>query len=61
MTLAQQLPRGLIEQEVLQQGYEIMLKELGRKSANYYFYTHEDYPSDLVNEYFYIQKELECS
>ena len=61
MTLAQQLPAGLTESQVLEQGYEIMLKELGRKSANYYFYTHEDYPSDLVNEYFYIQKELQCS
>ena len=56
MTLAQQLPAGLTESQVLEQGYEIMLNELGRKSANYYFYTHEDYPSDLVNEYFYINK-----
>lgn len=54
MTIAKQLPPGLSEREVLEQGYEIMLKELGRKSANYYFYTDEDYPSDLVNEYFYI-------
>ena len=54
MTVAKQLPPGLTEQEVLEQGYEIMLNELGRKSANYYFYTDEDYPSDLVNEYFYI-------
>lgn len=55
MTLAEQLPPGLTENQVLAQGYELLKKELGIKSANYYFYYNEDYPSDLVNEYFYIQ------
>lgn len=57
MTIAEQLPRGLNEREVLAQGYELMRKELGLKSARYYFYYHEDYASDLVNEYFYLHKE----
>jgi hypothetical protein len=57
MTLAEQLPKGLDENQVLAQGFELMRKELGLKSARYYFYYHEDYPSDLVNEYFYLQKE----
>lgn len=60
MTIANQLPSGLTEQEVLEQGYQILLKEQGRRTADYYFYYNEDYPSDLVSEYFYIQKDNLC-
>lgn len=57
MTIAEQLPQGLSENQILAQGFELVRLELGVKTARYYFYYHEDYASDLVNEYFYLQKE----
>ena len=53
MTLAQQLPPGLSEDEVLAQGFKLLSKQLGLKAAQYYFYYDEDYASDLVSKYFY--------
>ena len=58
-SLAHQLPPGLqTENEILNEGFKIMKAEMGLKTARYYFYYHEDFPSDLINEYLWIQKEL---
>jgi hypothetical protein len=58
-SLAQQLPPGLsTETEILSEGFKLMKEQDGLKSARYYFYYHEDFPSDLINEYLWIQKEL---
>lgn len=59
MTLAKELPAGLqTEDEILAAGFALMKEQMGIKSARYYFHYHEDYPSDLINEYLWIQKEL---
>ena len=60
MTLAQQLPRGLSEDQVLAQGFQLLTQQLGVKAARYYFYYDEDYASDLVSEYFYKETSI-CS
>lgn len=57
MTLAQQLPSGLTENEILDKAFEIMRQEQGLKTARYYFYYNEDFPSDLISEYFYLHKK----
>jgi hypothetical protein len=58
-SLAHQLPSGLqTENEILNEGFKIMKAEMGSKTARYYFYYHEDFPSDLINKYLWIQKEL---
>jgi hypothetical protein len=58
-SLAQELPKGLTtENEILAAGFALMKEQMGLKSARYYFYYHEDYPADLINEYLWIQKEL---
>jgi hypothetical protein len=31
------------------------------KSARYYFWYHEDFPSDLINEYFWLQQQKEVA
>ena len=57
-SLAEQLPKGLkTENEILDAGYVIMKAELGSKSARYYFCYHEDFPSDLINEYIWLEKQ----
>jgi hypothetical protein len=59
MTLANELPKGLqTEDEILAAGFALMKEKYGSKSARYYFYYNEDYPSDLINEYLWLQKEL---
>jgi hypothetical protein len=58
MTIATELPRGLTtENEILDAAFNLMKLQLGIKTARYYFYYHEDYPSDLISEYRYLQKE----
>ena len=58
MTIATELPRGLnTENEILDAAFALMKQQLGIKTARYYFCYHEDYPSDVVNEYFYLQQE----
>lgn len=56
MTILEQLPSGLTEQEVLDQAFEIMKQEQGLRTARYYFCYDEDYASDLVTAYFYAQR-----
>jgi hypothetical protein len=59
MTLANQLPKGLQnEDEILAAGFTLMKEQLGLKTARYYFYYHEDYPSDLINEYLWLQEPV---
>ena len=60
MTIAQQLPKNLItEAQILNEAYKIMREEMGSKSARYYFYYNEDYITDIVNEYRYLQQQTE--
>lgn len=59
MTIANELPQGLqTEDEILAAGFKLMKEQMGSKTARYYFYYHEDYPSDLINEYLWLQQEL---
>jgi len=58
MTVAQQLPKGLkTETEILAAGFALMKEQFGLKSARYYFYYNEDYPSDLISEYNWLHEE----
>jgi hypothetical protein len=56
MTILEQLPPGLTEQQVLDQAFEIMRQQQSLRTARYYFYYDEDYASDLVTAYFYAQR-----
>jgi hypothetical protein len=59
MTLANELPKNLqTEDEILAAGFILMKEQLGLKTARYYFYYHEDYPSDLINEYLWLQETV---
>ena len=44
------------ENELLGVGFERMRAVEGLKTARYYFWYHEDFPSDYVSEYFWLQK-----
>lgn len=58
MTIATELPVGLTtENEILSAAFNLMKQQLGLKTARYYFYYNEDYPSDTINEYLYLQQE----
>jgi len=60
-TLAKQIfeadPNIKSEAEVLAQGFDRIRAESGIRSARYYIWYHEDYPSDLVSEYFWLQRQ----
>ena len=61
MTIANELPRGLTtENEIIEAAFNLMKQQLGTKSARYYFYYHEDYPSDVVNEYIWLEEKSIC-
>ena len=49
------------ENDVLDLGFDVVKKALGLKSARYYFWYHEDFPSDLINEYFWLQQQKEVA
>ena len=58
MTIANELPSGLTtENEIIEAAFNLMKQQLGMKSARYYFYYHEDYPSDVVNEYIWLKEK----
>ena len=58
MTIATELPKGLTtENDILKAAFELMKSQLGNKTARYYFYYNEDYPSDTVNEYIWLNKQ----
>jgi hypothetical protein len=55
-SLAQELPQGLVaENDILDAGFKLMKEQMGLKSARYYFYYHEDFPADLINEYTWLE------
>ena len=62
-TLAQQIfearPGIATEKELLGQGFELMRQQQGSKTARYYFWYHEDFPSDFVSEYFWLQRQVQ--
>jgi hypothetical protein len=35
-----------------------MKEQMGLKTARYYFYYHEDYTSDVINEYLWLQEPV---
>ena len=49
------------ENDILNLGFEVVKKAQGSKSAKYYFWYHEDFPSDIVNEYFWLQQQKEVA
>ena len=58
MTIATELPKGLTtEQDILNAAFELMKCQLGLRTAKYYFCYSEDYPSDVVNEYIWLNKQ----
>ena len=54
-------PSITAENDVLDFGFDVVKKALGLKSARYYFWYHEDFPSDLINEYFWLQQQKEVA
>ena len=60
-SLAEQIfetrPEIQTEGELLDAGFECMRAEQGLKTARYYFWYHEDFPSDFVSEYFWLQRQ----
>ena len=58
MTIANELPRGLVtEDEIINAAFNLMKSQLGNKTARYYFWYDEDYPSDTVSEYNWLEKQ----
>jgi hypothetical protein len=49
------------ENDVLDLGFDVVKKALGLKSARYYFWYDEDFPADLVSEYFWLQQQKEVA
>ena len=59
--LALALPSGLTdEKEVLDKGYEQLKAVVGQKAADYRFNYDEDFPSDFVSAYFWLQDHPEA-
>jgi hypothetical protein len=54
-------PKITAENDILNLGFDVVRKAQGLRSARYYFWYHEDFPSDLVNEYFWLQKQKEVA
>ena len=44
------------EDELLGVGFERMRAQQSLKTARYYFWYDEDFPSDYVSEYFWLQR-----
>lgn len=60
--LAEKLPKGLkTEKEILDAGYRILKETEGSKTARYYFCYNEDFPSDLLSEYKYLENQAETA
>jgi hypothetical protein len=58
MTIANELPVGLMtEDEILGAAFNLMKMQLGSKAARYHFYYDNDFVSDIVTEYRYLQLE----
>ena len=58
MTIATQLPKNLIsEAQILNAAFKILYDEVGSKAARYHFYYDNDFISDLITEYRYLQQD----
>jgi hypothetical protein len=58
MTIANELPKGLTtENDIINMAFNLMKLQLGLRTARYYFYYNEDYPSDVVSEYIWLEKQ----
>ena len=61
-TLAEQIfeanPNIKSEDEVLDKGFERTRIDQGLKTARYLFWYDEDFPSDFVSEYFWMQRQV---
>ena len=58
MTIATELPKGLTtEKQIIEAAFELMEKQLGLAAAAYHFCYDKDYPSDVVNEYIWLNKQ----
>jgi len=58
MTIATQLPKNLItEAQILNEAYKVLREQVGSKSARYHFYYDQDFISDIITEYRYLQLE----
>lgn len=59
--LALALPSGITdEKKILQYGYDQYKAVAGKKRADYYFYQDEDFPSDFISAYFWLQDHPEA-
>lgn len=60
-TLAEQVfnlnPGIQSEDAVIGLGFDCMRADQGLKTARYYFWYDEDFPSDFVSEYFWLQRQ----
>jgi hypothetical protein len=62
MTIANELPRGLsTENQILDAAFNLMKEQLGYRTAKYYFCYSEDYPSDVINEYIWLEQQSETT
>ena len=52
-------PNILSEDRVLGLGFERLRQQRGLKSARYYFLYDEDFRSDYVSEYFWLQQHAQ--
>ena len=52
-----QNPDMTSEDDVLNAAWEHVVRDMGRKKAGHLFNYDEDFPSDLVSSYFYLQKQ----
>lgn len=50
-------PKIESEGAVLAAGFDIVRQAQGLKTARYYFWYDEDFPSDFVSEYFWLQRQ----
>lgn len=61
-SLAEQIfivaPTIKTEKDLLDTGFERMRTDHGLKTARYYFWYDEDFPSDFVSEYFWLQRNV---
>lgn len=62
-TLAQEIfevkPNISTENQLLEVGFNTMKDQRGSKTARYFFWYDEDFPSDFVSEYFWIQRQTQ--
>jgi len=55
--VANKLPRGLTEKQVLDQAFDIVAKDFGAKRARALLVYNEDFAGDMVSHYFLIERQ----